>query len=333
MRLTALPQPTPPDAEEPATPPRPTLARGAKGPAVRDAQDDLLRAGYSLTRYGADGHFGRETTAAVTRFQRASGLPVTGQLDERTLRALETTGSKSPEYAALFADGVLRVTMAVGFDEQDSHLPEQAEVLRGLEARGYAWLTDAQKRKRDLPVDGRFFTRALGEATVLLELVTPDTPRAKDRFAAAMRGSEVVLYGGHGRYGSGPDFDELDSPRGNFVIGAPYERGHVTHGENDLAAAPLTRDYQLLFFDGCSTYRYFDDLRARTPGKSTANLDLIGSNTELFWHLTAENLLTMLDGISQRADLATLTTSLDEVNGAGTGEARPYFRGDGFDDN
>lgn len=332
MPITALPQPFPEPLDEP-TPPRPTLAPGAKGTAVRDAQEDLLRAGYSLTRYGADGHYGRETSAAVTRFQRAIGLPATGRLDERTLRALETAPSRAPEYDALFADGVLRVSLAVGFDEANAHEPELDEVLRGLQARGYAWLTDAQKRARDLPLDGRYLTRALGEATVLLELISPDTPRAKERFATAMRGSEVVLYGGHGRYGSGPDFDALDSPRGNFVIGAPYEAGHVTLGANDLAAAPLTRDYQLLFFDGCSTFRYFDDLRARTPGKSTANLDLIGSTTELFWNVTAENLLAMLDGISRREDLASLTSSLDEVNGTGNGAARPYFRGDGFEDN
>ena len=103
----------------------------------------------------------------------------------------------------------------------------------------------------------------------MLELITPDTEDAKARFAHAMRSSELVLYGGHGRYGSGPDFDDIHSPAGNFVIGAPFEPGHVTLGPNDLEAAPLTRDYQLMFFDGCNTFRYFDDLRSRTPGKTT----------------------------------------------------------------
>ena len=43
-------------------------------------------------------------------------------------------------------------------------------------------------------------------------------------------------------------------PGGNFVIGAPAIPGKVSLGPNDLSAAPLTRDYQLMYFDGCNTW-------------------------------------------------------------------------------
>ena len=138
-----------------------------------------------------------------------------------------------------------------------------------------------------------------------------------------------MLYGGHGRYGSGPDFDDIHSPDGNFVIGRPFEPGHVTLGANDLKAAPLTPAYQLMFFDGCNTFRYFDDLRSK---KTTRTLDVIGSTTELYWNVTAANLLTMLDGVTDQQNLEELQASLDAVNRAGTDQTG-FFRGDGFEDN
>jgi peptidoglycan hydrolase-like protein with peptidoglycan-binding domain len=38
-----------------------------------------------LPKYGADGDYGGETTAAVAAFQKANGLTATGQADEATL--------------------------------------------------------------------------------------------------------------------------------------------------------------------------------------------------------------------------------------------------------
>ncbi len=254
-------------------------------------------------------------------------------LDAKTLAALETAPSPSPDYAALFSDGTLRATLAVGHDEAGSHEPEQAKVLKGLAERGYTHVPEADRERLNLDPHGLYLTRTLPQGRVIIELITPDTDHAKARFADAMRASEFVLYGGHGRYGSGPDFDDIHSPAGNFVIGQPFEPGHVTLGPNDLAEAPLTTAYQLLFFDGCNTFHYFDDLRAKTPGKTTKNLDVIGSTTELYWNVTASNLLTMLDGVTEQKNLEDLEHSLNAVNRSGPADQLSYFRGDGFEDN
>jgi hypothetical protein len=326
MRITTAPTPAIPDEEKPLEP-------GAKGEPVRSAQNQLLRVGFSLPRYGADGDFGAETAGALRRFQQKVGLPANGRLDQATLRALEAAPSPSPDYEALFADGTLHAVMALGYDEAGSHQLEQEQVRRGLAQRGYTELDDDQKRALGLDPEGQFLTRTLEQGNVILELITPESQNAKDRFARALGSDELVMYGGHGRYGSGPDFDDIHSPAGNFVIGEPFEPGHVTLGPNDLSAAPLTKDYQLMFFDGCNTFRYFDDLRARTPGKTTKNLDVIGSGTELYWNVTAANLLTVLDGVSAGHDLEQLESSLDAVNRAGPGDQARYFRGDGFEDN
>ncbi|MFO0595594.1 MAG: peptidoglycan-binding domain-containing protein [Myxococcaceae bacterium] len=320
----------------------PEPSRAAPAPAlntveVLDAQNALLRAGGSLTRFGADGQPGPETAAAVITFQKAHGLAATGRFDAATLEALAKAPSPATDQAALWADGVLRGVLAVGFDEDGTHRFEGAKLELGLAERGFHEVTPDERRALGLDADGRFVTRTFERdgrpARVLLELVSADTPHAKDRFAAALRTQELVLYGGHGRYGSGPDFDDIHSPAGNFVIGAPFEAGHVTLGVNDLDAAPLTPGYQVMFFDGCNTFRYFDDLRARATGKSSATLDVIGSNTELYWNATAANLLAALDAVSEGQTLGQLEDTLDGINRDAKSPSGHAFRGDGFEDN
>jgi peptidoglycan hydrolase-like protein with peptidoglycan-binding domain len=315
------------------------LRRGARGAEVERFQAQLERAGHPLPRWGVDGRFGRETSAALRAFQRAQGLPATGTVDGATLAALEARASRprTPEYDALFADGVLRVTLAVGYDEHGAHRPEVAKVLTGLAARGYAPATEADASEFGLAPGISAWVRrppaGTQDAPVVLELVTPETPNAKERFAEGMAGTELVLYGGHGRYGSGPDFDDLRSPDGNYVIGAATVDGVVTHGPNDLPETGFSSEYQLLFFSGCSTERYFDELRTLPRGKTTKNLDLVGSTRELYWNETAANLFAVLDGVTQGQDLEQLGATLDRLNRFSPEDTRQFFRGDGFHDN
>lgn len=324
-------------AASPAAPP--PLRRGARGPEVVRVQAQLERSGHTLARWGTDGRFGQETAAAVREFQRLHGLPGTGAVDQQTLLALEARAAtpRTPEYAALLADGVLRVALAVGYDESGAHLPELRKVLGGLVARGYTPMTPDEVEFFGLEPGRNAWVRhpeaGSGEAPVVLELITPDTPDAKERFAQAMAGTELVLYGGHGRYGSGPDFDDLRSPAGNFVVGTATVPGVVTHGPNDLPTTGFTSEYQLLFFSGCSTERYFDELRTLPAGKDTKNLDLLGSTRELYWNATAANLFALLDGVTAGQPFEQLQRTLDEANRFGPDDTRQFFRADGLQDN
>ena len=56
----------------------PSVANGDTGQAVQALQWLLMRAGYPLPQYGADGDFGPETEAALRAYQAAQGLTVTG---------------------------------------------------------------------------------------------------------------------------------------------------------------------------------------------------------------------------------------------------------------
>ena len=51
------------------------------GPDVRELQIELRRMGYDLGPHGVDGWYGPDTRAAVIRFQRDVGIPVTGIVD------------------------------------------------------------------------------------------------------------------------------------------------------------------------------------------------------------------------------------------------------------
>ena len=70
---------------------KPTLRRGDKGKYVTLAQTELINKGYDCGSTGADGIFGKNTEAAVKRFQNDYGLAVTGVINDATWSALDGT--------------------------------------------------------------------------------------------------------------------------------------------------------------------------------------------------------------------------------------------------
>jgi lipoprotein-anchoring transpeptidase ErfK/SrfK len=64
------------------------LTKGAKGEGVKALQNALLDLGFGLPS-GADGGFGNEVHLALKGFQSSQGLPMTGELDAKTLKALD----------------------------------------------------------------------------------------------------------------------------------------------------------------------------------------------------------------------------------------------------
>lgn len=64
------------------------LTKGAKGDAVQKVQQALQDMAFVLPS-GVDGAFGNQTAQALKNFQSAAGLPQTGELDDKTLKALD----------------------------------------------------------------------------------------------------------------------------------------------------------------------------------------------------------------------------------------------------
>ena len=85
------------------------IGEGASGPFVKDIQNQLIKAGYRLPRYGADGQFGEETENAVMRFQRDHNLAVDGLVGQVTLSKLQQVNQQrvsSPDFP--LPSGILR---------------------------------------------------------------------------------------------------------------------------------------------------------------------------------------------------------------------------------
>lgn len=64
------------------------LAKGVSGPTVQKLQQALVDMAFTIPA-GPTGFFGPETENALKNFQSAAQLPVTGQLDADTMKALE----------------------------------------------------------------------------------------------------------------------------------------------------------------------------------------------------------------------------------------------------
>ncbi|MBR0514372.1 MAG: peptidoglycan-binding protein [Clostridia bacterium] len=65
------------------------MRKGCTGNAVRDLQEELIRRGYDCGFSGADGIFGKNTEAALKRFQQDHGLAADGICGPLTYAALE----------------------------------------------------------------------------------------------------------------------------------------------------------------------------------------------------------------------------------------------------
>ncbi|WP_234998446.1 peptidoglycan-binding domain-containing protein [Salirhabdus sp. Marseille-P4669] len=85
------------------------VGRGDSGQFVREIQQDLIKAGFALPVFGADGHFGAETERAVMKFQKKYQLQVDGLVGQQTLSKLkEVLSTSKPIEDFPLPDGVLR---------------------------------------------------------------------------------------------------------------------------------------------------------------------------------------------------------------------------------
>ena len=73
------------------------LRVGSRGADVKKLQEDLLKLGYKLPKYGADGSFGAETEAAVRAFQKDAGIAVDGIVGNETRAALAEKLASNPQ--------------------------------------------------------------------------------------------------------------------------------------------------------------------------------------------------------------------------------------------
>lgn len=191
-----------------------------------------------------DGDLGRFTELGL---MEAFGSEEWRQLDAATTTSrLEGAarpgggGGRTLRYAELFKDGVFDVTFGMGYKESATDPEEEfnakgqtaileAEVVTLLDARGFkedaelaAKLLKDAGRAVDDPGYGRWFVKEnaatysppAGVARPIHAVVRTirntergGGGRARAAFVEAMTSGDAAFYTGHGRYGTGPDFD------------------------------------------------------------------------------------------------------------------------------
>lgn len=143
-----------------------------------------------------------------------------------------TAGEHNLRYGQLFKDGVLDITLSVGFDEKGNNVKAIADLEKVLADRKY--VEDAAAAEEIYKQAGRAVTAAsFGKFFVKRNAMMYHPPAAEDfetrmvhvvvrlvtsadgskggdvagAFQEGMVESDVAFYTGHGRYGTGPDFD------------------------------------------------------------------------------------------------------------------------------
>jgi hypothetical protein len=208
----------------------------------------------------------------IQRLLRTNGLyhgDATGKLDDQTARGLDTayagpdwkpkthaeiisdlqsarpsTGAAdSPNYRAMFADGILDINLGIGFEEGHWDKKEIDAIHPVLRARGFTddkkVVADVYKRiGRAVPADGFetfvkpnaiLYQPPVGDARWIPAVIRfianfsgSQGGDAAHKFEQGMIDSDVTFYGGHARYGSGPDFDR------NMTFDLLDNKGKVT---------------------------------------------------------------------------------------------------------
>ncbi|MFC1706007.1 peptidoglycan-binding protein [Planctomycetota bacterium] len=90
--------------------------------AVRALQLGLEVVGYKDARSKPDGKYGRKTESIVSRFQRDKGLPATGQVDAKTLAALDAAFADADA-----KDSIAGGTLTYGTLRSDAELQKVAQ--------------------------------------------------------------------------------------------------------------------------------------------------------------------------------------------------------------
>lgn len=152
------------------------IPKGNRGVEVADLQKALIALGYPLPKFGVDGIRGRETSAAVRKFQQDNQLKVDGIPGPDTVAKLNTMLAAKPDVAAKLKKSTPTEVKAKGPAQlpplaQDAatqgKVGEILNLVAGPESRGHYDMMFGGKRQPEILkmtiVDANQFQRSWGK--------------------------------------------------------------------------------------------------------------------------------------------------------------------------
>ncbi|MDX8047431.1 peptidoglycan-binding protein [Gracilibacillus sp. S3-1-1] len=117
-----------------------TLQDGKNGDSVANLQRELMKLGFSLPRFGADGKFGQETESAVKSFQRSEQIAVDGIVGPITRKRLNQQTALVASYPGIIRAGsrgstVRIIQRRVGAKVDGIFGPETKRKVRDYQSR------------------------------------------------------------------------------------------------------------------------------------------------------------------------------------------------------
>lgn len=130
----------------------PLLRTGSTGAEVKKLQQALENAGYSVGSTGVDGIYGKNTAAAVRRYQQDQGLQVDAIAGQQTLSRLYGTAAATPETeqedtgftVSTFQPGQSYQTAVSRLEQHRAEQPQYSDSFRSA-------LTDLEQRMQAKP--------------------------------------------------------------------------------------------------------------------------------------------------------------------------------------
>jgi hypothetical protein len=264
------------------------------------------------------GKIDRSFVLLVCKIQELLNIGEDGKLGTTTAAAFEnfqTGGKKGIDYSRLFQDKKLEIGIAIGA-EITGEYAAVVELFKkeGKKVKNFSSTDPAGEGERKLIKFTKDF-RVPGDNTAVpvpidveISLIGEKSKEPEKAYTEFLSQKEIVIYSGHAREGTGPDFDAEKSPRQNFIIGvnsALHKTGKLKKGYdsamnkilegygNDLEAmskaGKIDPDkYQVWFFNACSSIHYLDEVRQGLVTdksgniKSKANLRFVGTTHTIY---------------------------------------------------
>jgi len=257
--------------------------------------------------------------------------------------AAELSQGHAPDYAALFGDGDFEVTLAIGYDDNSmAHRRKKDQATATLTTMmGFSMtdprtasnseITDAGLTPGALDREILYFTKTIHSVTtgapvdVTVKLLAAehngrDGARRRDLFREALEEDDAVLYTGHARAGTGPDFDAHASSAGNYVMGDGYNAHYneeIDGAENQLAQTDFDERYQIYQLWGCTTENYWQHVQPRLQERGEdgqrleSHKDIVTTNASIPTARGLFGTLAFLHGLLSEVNSQTLSDMTD----------------------